>query len=196
MEGGTSANLVRLATAHRPQSSQAAIGATGGWLAGRSPGRPRGSEGRPSHSHARRLVQAVRSPSGIHELEQRLLLLRWGLPLRGRLHRRLAQGVAGGQRLFGIGQEDTYQQKRDKRFRKTSKWLTDQSTPLRQGTATTVAGPAVALMGDFFRAACLEIRRSRRGCSNSCTTRATPRGRCVADIVICSRARTTGIGYH
>ena len=46
-----------------------------------------------------------------------------------------------GTDLYGIGQEDTYHQKRDKRFRKTSRWLADPSTPLRQGTATTVAGP-------------------------------------------------------
>ena len=61
--------------------------------------------------------------------------------------------------LIGLGEEDTYMKKREKRFRRASGWLSAESTALQQSVGCVLLVPIVRCMGSFFKAAEFERKK-------------------------------------
>ena len=57
------------------------------------------------------------------------------------------------QDLIGVGAEDTYMVKRQKRFRRSWEWFSVAATPSLTAVGCTLLCPLVQFMGDFFRKA-------------------------------------------
>jgi hypothetical protein len=52
--------------------------------------------------------------------------------------------------LFGIGDEDTYAKKRERRFQSSWRWLIAQDSAMKQSVGATLLIPLVSMMGRFF----------------------------------------------
>ena len=53
--------------------------------------------------------------------------------------------------IYGVGGEDSYMRRRQKRFKKSSTWLSAETTPLFQTTSCIILLKLVLLMGLFFK---------------------------------------------